>query len=63
MTRQQAGVPTATTSFQTLATTYDAAVVRAWAIEQQIEVSHTGGLPKFVYELYAAALAQGTPAP
>jgi hypothetical protein len=59
MAHQQGGVPTATTSFQTLATTYDAAAVRAWAIEQQIEVSHTGGLPKFVYELYAAAVAPG----
>lgn len=47
------------TTFQSLATTYDASVVRAWAIERRIEVSRTGGLPRFVYELYAAEVGAG----
>lgn len=27
-------------------------LVRSWALQQGIEVAPTGGLPRFVYELY-----------
>jgi hypothetical protein len=41
--------------FREVARTHDAATVRAWARSAGIEVSPTGGLPRFVYELYLAA--------
>lgn len=41
-------------AFRGLTAAYPAAAVRAWALLRGLEVSHTGGLPRFVYELYAA---------
>lgn len=41
-----------TTDFQRLARRHDAALVRSWARAHGIEVSPTGGLPRYVYDLY-----------
>lgn len=42
----------------------DTAVVRRWARRRGLEVSTTGGLPRFVYEIYLRELhalpAEGT---
>ncbi len=40
------------TDFQRLSRRHDAALVRAWARSCGIEVSPTGGLPRYVYDLY-----------
>jgi hypothetical protein len=45
------------TLFRRHADRYDAAAVRSWALSQGIEVSRTGGLPRFVYDLFEAELA------
>ncbi|SDE07776.1 Lsr2 family DNA-binding protein [Nocardioides lianchengensis] len=33
----------------------DTRLVRAWALQQGIQVAPKGGLPRFVYELYRRA--------
>jgi hypothetical protein len=50
--------------FRRLSTAHPASDVRAWALHRGIEVSRTGGLPRFVYELYEAELtARASSAP
>jgi hypothetical protein len=52
-------------SFAALRADLDGAQVRAWAIARGLAVSRTGGLPRFVYELYATEkqAAPDPPAP
>lgn len=41
-------------TFADLKRTHPAAEVRAWALSRDIPVAPSGGLPRFVYELYAS---------
>lgn len=38
--------------FRQLARAHDAPAVRAWAFARGIELARTGGLPRWVYDLY-----------
>lgn len=49
------------TSYDAVRAGRDSSVVRAWALARGIEVSTTGGLPRFVYELYDAEHPDGAP--
>lgn len=52
--------PAATSGFREAAASCSTRAVRTWALAHGIEVAPTGGLPRFVYELYLAA--HGAPA-
>ena len=44
-------------SFRRSVEQHDAAAVRRWAWSCGMQVSRTGGLPRYVYELYEAQLS------
>lgn len=48
---------TTSRTFADLRRRYPTARVRAWAIQNDLPVARTGGLPRFVYELYAGRAA------
>lgn len=51
------------TPFQEASRSLDARTVRTWALRNDIAVSTTGGIPRFVYELYRAAQDRPGPPP
>ncbi|SDD94275.1 hypothetical protein SAMN05421872_112175 [Nocardioides lianchengensis] len=46
-------------TFRSLASTCTASEVRAWALAHDMAVARTGGLPRYVYDLYLAAHDRG----
>lgn len=51
------------TPFQRLSSAYPAPVVRRWAHAHGIAVERTGGLPRWLYEMYARDAGESSAAP